>query len=216
MTVSSVLSSIPSVEKIIELNKLADKYDLENRSDKENLTDFIDSSQDIVKLCSLLTPQGKSRELEMLLAKTRLQDADLISPGLDTGDARTDDDLLWEMKTSTSNVKDSLNLRQIRCWQQIDFYLCSYLNEDNPENSKFYVLSKEQMWQEVQTLGSPTHGLATASALDETVEWSVTLKPYSTTSEASIRWNNDYLSEEMRLRFLHGSASKIAQQKTLW
>lgn len=216
MSIKTVLNSIPSLDHIAMVNALVEKYNLHNLNQSSNLVDIIESSQDIVKLCSMLTPQGKARELENLLAKTCLNGADLISPSLDMGDAKDASGKLWELKTSTSNATDALNLRQIRPWQQVDFYLCSYINETNPQNSRFYVLTKQEMWEEVQLLGSPTHGLTSASAQDETVEWSVTIYPYSDSREATERWNEKYLSDDMRHAFLGTNHSVIEQQKTLW
>lgn len=53
-----------------------------------------------------------------------------VSASFNKGDAKDNNDNYYEFKTSFTNKDEKLNIRQIRPWQNIDFYYCFYINEN--------------------------------------------------------------------------------------
>jgi uncharacterized CHY-type Zn-finger protein len=124
----------------------------------------------------------------------------------DRGDAVDDNGVYYEFKNSFTNSGQNLNIRQIRLWQDVDYYYCFYINEEDLDKSVFFVLTKEQMAEEAALCGSYTHGTTSANEANENREYSITIPVYSERSEKTKRWREKYLSEELKERVL-GKAS---------
>ena len=122
-----------------------------------------------------------------------------ISASEDKGDARmSENGTCYEFKISFTNKAHKLNLRQIRLWQSIDYYYCAYIDEDNIDNSMFFILTKEQMEQEVKMSGGYTHGTVAANAENENSEYSITVPIFSERSQIAKRWRAQYLSTQLK------------------
>lgn len=109
----------------------------------------------------------------------------------DRGDAEIDGKF-YEIKTSTTNKNQCLNIRQIRLYQDIDFYICSYIDERCLKNSKTYLLSKDEMAAEVDLIGGFTHGTVSSNIGKINPEYSITLPVMNLTNKHVKRWNKHY------------------------
>ena len=119
------------------------------------------------------------------------------------GDGKDDNNNYYEIKTSFTNSKNYLNIRQIRLYQNNDYYICGFINEDDLDKSKFYLLTEEQMKKEVELCGGFTHGTQTVNEENEHPEYSITIPVYSSRSEKTRRWDEKYLNEEIKNIILH-------------
>ena len=128
-----------------------------------------------------------------------------VSPSEDRGDAKDSNNLYYEFKNSFTNEAQNLNIRQIRLWQNIDFYYCIYINEQDLNKSLFFVLSKEEMEKEVELCGGFTHGTAVANAVNQHSEYSITIPVYNDNNEKTKRWKQKYLSQSLKERILYGN-----------
>ena len=128
-----------------------------------------------------------------------------VSSRNDRGDAVDSEGLHYEFKTSFTNQAENLNIRQIRLWQDVDFYYCIYINEVDLDKSLFFVLSKEEMVEEVELCGGFTHGTVEANKNNTNSEFSITIPVYKEQNEKTKRWKEKYLSEELKLKVLGGS-----------
>ena len=149
-----------------------------------------------------MTAQAKAplgeRFLCNLLGYTR------ISSREDCGDAVDENGIYYEFKNSFTNQRQELNIRQIRLWQDIDYYYCFYINEEELEKSVFFILTKEEMVEEVALCGGYTHGTVAANAVNEHSEYSITIPIYNDRNEKTKRWKEKYLSNELKDKILGG------------
>lgn len=147
-----------------------------------------------------LTAQAKAplgeRFLCNLLGYTR------VSAREDRGDAVDKNGIYYEFKNSFTNQQQNLNIRQIRLWQDVDYYYCFYINEEDLDNSLFFVLSKEEMIEEVALCGGYTHGTIAANAVNEHNEYSITIPVYNDNNEKTKRWKEKYLSTDLKQKVL--------------
>lgn len=127
-----------------------------------------------------------------------------IPSSKDCGDATDASGTIYEFKNSFTNQAQNLNIRQIRLWQNIDFYYCIYINELDLDKSVFYVLNKDQMAAEVSLCGSYTHGVSEINKQNKYQEYSITIPVYSKRSSLTKRWEQ-YLSPELKNKILGGS-----------
>lgn len=121
------------------------------------------------------------------------------------GDAVDENGLYYEFKNSFTNEAQNLNIRQIRLWQDIDFYYCFYINEKNLDDSVFFILTKEEMIKEVELCGGFTHGTNIANSVNQHNEYSITIPIYNDRNEKTKRWKEKYLSQELKERILYGN-----------
>lgn len=111
-----------------------------------------------------------------------------------------------ELKTSFTNEAMNLNLRQIRLWQDVDKYVCIFIDDkNNIENSYLFELTKAEMEQEVELIGGYTHGTKTANELNINKEYSITIriKDKNPTFE---RWKENYLNNTLLNTILRGDS----------
>lgn len=149
-----------------------------------------------------LTAQAKAplgeRFLCNLLGYTR------VSSREDRGDAVDKEGIYYEFKNSFTNQRQNLNIRQIRLWQNVDYYYCFYINEEDLDKSVFFILTKDEMIKEVALCGGYTHGTITANAVNEHNEYSITIPIYNDKNEKTKRWKEKYLSNELKNKILGG------------
>lgn len=127
-----------------------------------------------------------------------------ISSREDRGDAVDENGIYYEFKNSFTNQRQELNIRQIRLWQDVDYYYCFYINEEELEKSVFFILTKEEMIEEVTLCGGYTHGTIAANAVNEHSEYSITIPIYNDRNERTKRWKAKYLSNELKNKILGG------------
>lgn len=135
------------------------------------------SLKDIILMSgySAFTPQRRTGFIEDKMRS--VFEWKTVSASENRGDYIDKDGRYFELKCSASNGRRSINVRQVRLWQDIDYYVVMFFDLDNPEYSKVYMLSKEDMKNEVKLRGCPTHGTRAANADNRNVEYSITL-PY--------------------------------------
>lgn len=144
---------------------------------------------DFFLICSWASAQKKSKDIEYYLC--RLLDLEYVDASEDRGDGHDGDDY-YELKTSTTNEDRDLNIRQIRLWQDIKYYICCYIDEFDLSNSWCFKLTKAEMEAEVAAHGSYTHGTKAAVALNENKEYSLTIGP-----RKAKEWREKYWFEEL-------------------
>ena len=150
-----------------------------------------------------LTAQKKAPMGEKFLCK-KLNMTQVPSK-MDRGDAVDANNKYYEFKNSFTNEAQNLNIRQIRLWQNIDYYYCIYINEKDLDNSIFFVLTKEEMEKEVELCGGYTHGTVQANAVNLHSEYSITIPIYNDKNEKTKRWKEKYLSETLKRKVLYGN-----------
>lgn len=150
-----------------------------------------------------LTAQAKAPMGEKFLCN--ILGMERVSSREGRGDAVDSKGLYYEFKNSFTNQAENLNIRQIRLWQNVDFYYCIYINEVELDKSLFFVLSKEEMIEEVALCGGFTHGTVEANKNNVNNEYSITIPVYKEKNEKTKRWKQKYLSEELKLKVLGGS-----------
>ena len=150
-----------------------------------------------------LTAQQKAPLSEKFLCK--LLGYTPVSSREDRGDAVDKNGNYYEFKNSFTNQAKNLNIRQIRLWQDVDYYYCFYINEEDLDKSVFFVLTKEQMIEEVKLCGGCTHGTTTSNMVNEHIEYSITIPVYNDKNEKTKRWKEKYLSEGLKNKILGGS-----------
>ena len=127
-----------------------------------------------------------------------------VSSREDCGDAVDEEGTYYEFKNSFTNQQQNLNIRQIRLWQNVDYYYCFYINEEDLDKSVFFVLTKDEMIEEVALCGGYTHGTVAANAVNGHNEYSITIPVYNNKNEKTKRWKEKYLSNELKNKILGG------------
>ena len=152
---------------------------------------------------AMLTAQQKAPLGEKFLRnKLKMQK---VSSSEDRGDAVDNNKKYYEFKTSFTNKDQNLNIRQIRLWQDINYYYCIYINEEELDKSLFFILTKEQMIEEVALCGSYTHGTVVANSVNIHKEYSITIPVYNDNNIKTKRWKERYLSQKLKEAILYES-----------
>lgn len=119
-----------------------------------------------------------------------------VNSGINKGDLfDKENNLYYELKTSMLNdFKDGLNfnVKNIRIWQDIDFYLCLFIDVRDVENIKpmLFILSKQEMINEMKILkANSTNGTKEANKENVFIDKSFSIK---VNSENFKRWKNNY------------------------
>lgn len=135
--------------------------------------------------------QCKSTDIEYFIS--RMMGWDEIAASENRGDAKADG-RFFELKTSTTNVRYGANFRQIRPWQKVDYYICSYVNEDDLSKSHCWKLTKKQMLSEIAERGTASHGTHDANETNGHVEYSIS---FQIDSDACDEWDRKYRYDDM-------------------
>lgn len=172
--------------------------------DNDDLTSL--SFNDFCRVISLLNAQKKALLIENWFNKKL--GLFRLSPSLNAGDASsivikngiiTPDVITYEYKFSTTNEARTLNLRQIRNWQCIDYYITGYLDYHNPSESVLLRIPKNDMNHEILRLGTPTHGTSNANRKNVNIEYSITVKLDSETMRSWVdKYSDDVLNGIMK------------------
>lgn len=188
---SDLISKIPLLEDIDNAHRLIEKYELHEKSG-DNLSDVIQSAEDYFFLSSFVSAQQKAVDIEKFISHR--MGGKIVHPGEERGDFSLLN-LYCELKTSTTNKRKCLNIRQIRLWQDIDYYICSYIEEKDVSKSKIYLLTKSDMEKEVSLIGSFTHGTVSSNTYNKRNEYSITINVFNDNNIHTKRWNDNYLSD---------------------
>lgn len=180
---------------IDNVSQACEQYD-----DDMNITET--SFNDFCRIISILNSQKKALLIENWFNKKL--GLHRLSPGLNAGDASdtviknrilTPNAITYEYKLSTTNEAKTLNLRQIRNWQRIDYYIVCYLDYKNPDKSILLKISKHDMAHEIMRLGTPSHGTSNANKNNVNIEYSITVKLDSDTMKTWIsKYSDDTLT----------------------
>lgn len=131
-----------------------------------------------------------------------------ISASLDKGDFIVKDDKdnkYVELKTSFTNQAMNLNIRQIRLWQDVDSYICIFIDDkNNMQQNYLFELTKKEMIKEVELIGGYTHGVAAINERNNNSEYSITIKIREGNSNFE-RWKNKYSNIELLNCILGGN-----------
>ena len=149
----------------------------------------------LFSLCSILNAQRKAPIIEKFVC-ARLS-LDKVSASKNRGDAcDKKSDATYEFKISTTNHAQCLNIRQVRLWQSIDYYLVAYINELDVSSSYVFLLTHQEMSDEIEKHGCATHGTSSANKQNKNIEYSMTLK---IGSQLFSEWLAKYHSDTIKL-----------------
>ena len=152
-------------------------------------------------LISSLVPQSKGTLVEKFLCKK--MNYQRVPKSFNRGDAKDNNNNYYEFKTSFTNKDEKLNIRQIRPWQNVDFYYCFYINENDIDKSVFFVLTKDEMLKEIEECGSYTHGTKKANENNQNKEFSITIDVYNIKNTTTKRWYDLYLDTNLKEKILY-------------
>ena len=134
----------------------------------------------------MLTPQSRSPLWENYFIKKH--DCERVNKNEDRGDFKKNG-RYYEYKSSGYNQTNSVNIVQIRPWQDCD-YIIQSISDDRATT---FVLTHAEMMLETEKLkATSAHGTKTALADNVTKELRMTLKRYSVDWD---RWINHYCKE---------------------
>ena len=174
------------------INKV-NKYFQDGKIPLKGTPYLISDPQIFFDVISLGTAQAKAPEFEKYLSKKTGWTK--ISPKLNRGDYYDQKKNLYiELKASFTNKEECLNLRQIRLWQSVDYYLAIYIDHNMLAESRVYLLTHTQMCEEVQRYGSATHGTTLANKENTNIEYSVTIPMKSS---KRLEWDKKYFNKEL-------------------
>lgn len=144
------------------------------------------SEQDFYKISSILTPQSRSPLWEKYFI--RKHDCKKVNKNEDSGDLKKNG-RYYEYKCSGYNQNNSVNILQIRPWQDCD-YIIQWISDDGATT---FVLTHAEMKLEMKNLKArPAHGTKTALEDNRNVEFGMRVK---IGSEHWNRWINNYHKE---------------------
>jgi len=125
----------------------------------------------------------------------------------DCGDFKTRENEDVEFKCSfIDNFAKQINVKQIRQFQDIDWYYIFTVNYNDYRNIiyKLYKLSKKQMTEEMIIMNAqPIHSTKKQNEANEKVEYGFSIK---LNSEHFKRWEDNYLNKKFDLRKLNEEA----------
>ncbi|MDR3227083.1 MAG: hypothetical protein LBT56_05370, partial [Prevotellaceae bacterium] len=134
--------------------------------------DDIENGKDFFTAIAFLNAQSKSSKIEQFIRK-KLEHNTVKTK--DRGDGEKDRKF-YEYKISTTNKDKQINALQIRLWQEVDYYLLGYIDEQQFENSRLYLLPHDEMKKQCKLFNSATHGTEKANESNKTVEMSLRVK----------------------------------------
>lgn len=178
----------------------AELFEQENMDENQELWK-IENANLFYGLIAPNSAQSKAPSSEKFIANKL--GVEKIKASLDRGDYYdASNDTYIELKNSFTNKAEKLNLRQIRLWQEVDFYYCIYIDHDSLNKSAVYVLTKDEMVEEVEIMGGFTHGTIGINAENTHSEYSITLSVKKNSNAHKQRWDKKYFDKELFKRIL--------------
>jgi hypothetical protein len=148
--------------------------------------DKVISEQDLYRISSVLTPQSRSPMWENYFIEK--YDCEKVKRNEDRGDLRKNG-IYYEYKASGYNLDNSVNIVQIRPWQDCD-YIIQSISDDGATT---FVLTHAEMILEMKRLkASPAHGTKEVVADNKKIEYMMTVERGSADWD---RWVNNYCKE---------------------
>jgi hypothetical protein len=149
------------------------------------------TEEDFIKSIILLNPQTYGNRIERrIICEMK---GKKVKPSLNKGDMEKNGEF-YEIKTSILfNKNNSLNLVQLRLWQNVDYYLCIGYDLRNFKYKKYsFLLTKEEMIKETKLCKmSSAHGTKKINKKNSNVELRFSLK-FSNKNEHFKRWLKNY------------------------
>lgn len=191
MKISEVKSHIIEIQKKLDrASKTMTRYTRQYGSQRFSNIDLLSlPPDDFFALTGILSAQQKALMIEQYIVN--LYNGMHIAPSENRGDFILDDEY-YEIKISTNNQMNALNIRQIRLYQDIDYYICAYLDETDLKQSQCFILTKKEMQTEIQQNGSFSHGTKQENARRRNPEYSITL-PLD--SALMLNWKQQYWND---------------------
>lgn len=147
-----------------------------------------------LKIMKFLTPQSYGSRIQNKLIKSL--GFSKVDQRLDKGDYKDQFGHHYEVKISLiTETNNSLNMVQIRPWQEIKGYICIAI--DLREDPKIYTfkLNKEEMKAECELMkASSAHGTKNAVKNNENIELRMGLK-IDLKNKDFLRWKEKYLTD---------------------
>lgn len=174
------------------------KLTQEEKISKDKTIEDFEDAETFFRLIPALTPQAKSPLTEKFLG--RKLGWKKISAKKDKGDFKTQEEKIVELKVSYTNLAEQLNIKQIRLYQKdVDYYVCIYIDDfgNLKQDSRVFVLTKEQMEQEVEQFGSFTHGTIEANKNNQNHEYSLVIPIKKEDDKKTKYWLENYRSFEL-------------------
>lgn len=112
-----------------------------------------------------------------------------ISPAEERGDYIDNSGHNFELKCSATNDSNTINILQVRIWQDVDYYRIIYFDLDEPLKSKSYIVPKEDMINEIEKYGHATHGTKNANKDNHKIEYGFHLPVIN-------EWDDKYLDPD--------------------
>lgn len=199
MLFRDVYDKIQTDEVIMRIGALRERYDFYGVEDTAEISDYVVSPDDFFFLTSFVSAQKKASSIDNFIA--RVIGGEVIPASFERGDVEILEDGLFtqgdyiELKTSTSG--NIINANQIRPWQDIDYYLLSYIDELHLGNSVSYLLTHDEMTAACEMFGSATHGTRNVSNVNQLIEYSIKIPVYNYNS-AITQWFDDYRDDTIR------------------
>ena len=185
MKVAQLVNTVQLLKK--RLDKIA--YYCEKLDPNSELYQSTFNAEIFFTIISMDSAQSKAPAAEKFLEKKLLWKK--IKASENRGDFYDDkNDKFIELKMSFNNKANTLNFRQIRLWQKIDYYLGIYIDEDNIKNSLVFKIPHEEMKQIIANNGCATHGTSVANELNINIEYSYSL-PLAN-KELLAQWKEKY------------------------
>lgn len=181
-TISFILDNIGSSR--IVMNSVASiRHQLIDLTIEEQVI----SEEDFYKISSVLSTQSRSPLWENYFIKKH--DCERVNKSEDRGDLKKNG-RYYEYKSSGYNLDNSVNMLQIRPWQDCD-YIIQSISDDGATT---FVLTHAEMMLEMDRLkASPAHGTRKALVNNENIEYMMAVKRDSTDWD---RWINNYRKED--------------------
>ncbi len=181
-TISFILDNIDSSR--IVMNSVASiRHQLIDLTIEEQVI----SEEDFYKISSVLSTQSRSPLWENYFMKKH--DCERVNKSEDRGDFKKNG-RYYEYKSSGYNLDNSVNMLQIRPWQDCD-YIIQSISDDGATT---FVLTHAEMMLEMDKLkASPAHGTRKALVNNENIEYMMAVKRDSTDWD---RWINNYRKED--------------------
>ena len=141
------------------------------------------SEQDFYRISSVLTPQSRSPMWQNYFIEK--YNCEKVSKNEDRGDLKKNG-VYYEYKASGYNLGNSVNIVQIRPWQDCD-YIVQAISDDGA--TTFFLTHKEMMLEMDELNASVAHGTKTVVSDNTKIEYRMTL---NIGSDDWDRWVKNY------------------------
>ena len=194
------MPQIPDIEylekTVSQAKKIMEEYNL---STGDNFTvEKVGGIFNFLVLSRLMSPQSKSAQIEKYV--TSCFKGESVPASNNTGDFKCANDkgdpVYYESKISTTNNTEKINVRQLRLWQKVDYYLIGYMDERDPFSSDFYVIPHKEMKKLAEEIARPCHGTTAANKDNTNVELGFAI---NRNDDRISRWKTNIVNEQISM-----------------